>query len=145
MERFLVAGPFEVDVDQAGRVSARDDVLDVSGAFGAQLRGGLTQQQPVAVAGPVSQLEPHDGRPVGQLRGVYQAQFSRSCPQPQGRRGWLHGESVDDLVVAVLGVGEGDPGVHLEGLAAGVAGVGLDEGVVDPLGLSQVKRKWRSR
>ena len=64
----------------------------------------------------------------------YQAQFSRSCPQPQGR-GSLHRKAVDDLVVAVLGVGEGDAGVDLQGLAVGVAAVGLDKGVVDPLGL----------
>ena len=34
----------------------------------------------------------------------------------------------------LLGVGEGDPGVDLQRLAAGVAAVGLDEGVVDALG-----------
>ena len=34
-----------------------------------------------------------------------------------------------------LGVGEGEAAVDLQGLAAGVAAVGLDEGVVDALGL----------
>ena len=33
VERFLVTDPFEVDVDQACRVGAGDDVLDVSGSF----------------------------------------------------------------------------------------------------------------
>jgi hypothetical protein len=42
-----------------------------------------------------------------------------------------------------LGVGEGEPGVDLKGLATGVPAVGLDGGVVDALG--QVKRKWRRR
>src|SRR5512142_1958663 len=44
---------------------------------------------------------------------------------------WSHGELDDLLVVAVLGVGEGEAAVDLEGLAAGVPAVGLDEGVVD--------------
>jgi len=35
----------------------------------------------------------------------------------------------------VLCVGERDPGVDLERLAGGVPGVGLDQGVVDALGL----------
>src|SRR5512142_1936102 len=47
---------------------------------------------------------------------------------------WSHGELGDLLVVAVLGVGEGEAAVDLEGLAAGVPAVGLDEGVVDALG-----------
>lgn len=44
-------------------------------------------------------------------------------------------EAVDDLVIGGLGVGEGEAGVDLEGLAVPVAGVGLDERVVDALGL----------
>jgi hypothetical protein len=40
----------------------------------------------------------------------------------------------DDLVVALLGVGQGEAGVDLQGLAGGVAAVGLDERVVDALG-----------
>src|SRR5450755_4853432 len=47
----------------------------------------------------------------------------------------LDGVAGDRLVVGVLGVGERDPGVDLQRLTGGVAGVGLDEGVVDPLGL----------
>ena len=42
---------------------------------------------------------------------------------------------VDDAVVGVLGVGEGESAVDLQGGAGGVARVGLDEGVVDALGL----------
>src|SRR5215467_9205558 len=55
-----VAGALEVDVDQAGRVGAGDDVFDVPGSFGAQLRVRLAQQKPVAVCGPVPQLKPHN-------------------------------------------------------------------------------------
>jgi len=47
------------------------------------------------------------------------------------------GEATDDVVVAVLGVGEGESAVDLhKGLPAGVAAVGLDEGGVDALGLN---------
>ena len=45
------------------------------------------------------------------------------------------GEPGDDLVVALLSVGEGEPAVDLEGLSALVSAVGLDESVVDALGL----------
>ena len=49
------------------------------------------------------------------------------------------------MVVVLLGVGEGEPAVDLEGLSAFVSAVGLDEGVVDtPWVLSQVNRKCRS-
>ena len=41
----------------------------------------------------------------------------------------------DRLIVGRLGVGEGESAVDLERLAAGVAAVGPDEGVVDALGL----------
>lgn len=41
----MVAGPLHVNVDQACRVGTGDDVLDVSGPLGAQLRGWLAQQQ----------------------------------------------------------------------------------------------------
>ncbi len=51
------------------------------------------------------------------------------------QKGRLRGEAVDDPVAALLGVGESDVGVDLEGLATGVAAVGLDGGVVDALGL----------
>jgi hypothetical protein len=44
-----------------------------------------------------------------------------------------------------LGVGEGDAAVDFQALAAGVAAVWLDEGVVDAWVLSQVNRKCRSR
>jgi hypothetical protein len=37
-ERFPVADPLQVDVDQAGRVGAGDDVLDVSGPLSPKLR-----------------------------------------------------------------------------------------------------------
>jgi len=37
------------------------------------------------------------------------------------------GEVADDVVVALLGVGEGEAGVDLQRLAGGVAAVGLDE------------------
>ena len=55
-----------------------------------------------------------------------------------------HGEVADDVVVALLGVGEGEgeAGADLHGLAGGMTAVGLDERVVDALG--QVNRKWRS-
>ena len=42
------------------------------------------------------------------------------------------------IVVAMLGVGQGEAGVHLQGLAAGVAAVGLDEHVVNAPGLEPV-------
>ena len=51
------------------------------------------------------------------------------------RGGWSDGEPGDGLVVGLLGVSEGEAAVNLEGLLAGVAAVGLDEGVVDALGL----------
>ena len=57
-----------------------------------------------------------------------------------GDRAGQTGKIVDDVVVALLGVGEGEAGVDLQGLTGGVAAVGLDEGVVDALGLSQVNR-----
>ena len=57
-----------------------------------------------------------------------------------GDRAGQTGKVVDDVVVALLGVGEGEAGVNLQGLTGGVAAVGLDEGVVDALGLSQVNR-----
>src|SRR6266516_6427178 len=72
VERFPVAAALQVDVDQACRVGAGDDVLNVPGPLGAQLRGWLAQQQPVAVCRAVPQLEPHDDRPVGQLPGIDQ-------------------------------------------------------------------------
>ena len=78
----MVADALQVDVDQACRVGAGDDVLDVSGPLGAQLRGRLAQQQPVIVPGPVPQLEPHDDRPVGQLPGIDQLS---GRPQDVGR------------------------------------------------------------
>jgi hypothetical protein len=40
----------------------------------------------------------------------------------------------DDAVVAGLGVGQGEAAVDLQRGAGGVAGVGLDEGIVDALG-----------
>ena len=46
-----------------------------------------------------------------------------------------HGESVDCLLIAVLGVAEGEAAVDFQGLAAGVTAVGLDECVVDALAL----------
>jgi hypothetical protein len=45
------------------------------------------------------------------------------------------GKRLIAFVVAVLGVGEGQAAVDFQGLSAGVAAVGLDEGVVDALGL----------
>ena len=45
------------------------------------------------------------------------------------------GEAVDDLVVARLSVAEGDARVDLQAGARGMARVGLDQGVVDALGL----------
>jgi hypothetical protein len=53
---------------------------------------------------------------------------------PCGGRVVLHGELVDDVVVAGLGVGEGEAAVDLQAGAGGVAGVGLDVGVVDAVG-----------
>ena len=50
--------------------------------------------------------------------------------------GGLHGELADDAVVAGLGVGQGKTAVDLQRGAGGVAGVGLDEGIVDALGLT---------
>ena len=40
----------------------------------------------------------------------------------------------------MLGIGEGESAVDLQGGAGGVAGVGLDEGVVDALGLTGRER-----
>src|SRR5919205_414881 len=45
----------------------------------------------------------------------------------------LPGEAADDLVVGGLGLADGQAGVDLERLAAGVPGVGLDQGIVDAL------------
>jgi hypothetical protein len=53
---------------------------------------------------------------------------------------WSDGEVGDGVVVALLGVGQGEAGVDLQGLAGGVATVGLDERVVDALGLTGRER-----
>ena len=49
----------------------------------------------------------------------------------------LHGELADDAVVAGLGVRQGETAVDFQRGAGGVAGVGLDEGIVDALGLTR--------
>jgi hypothetical protein len=51
------------------------------------------------------------------------------------------GEVADDVVVALLGVGQGETGVDVQGLAGGVAAVGLDERVVDALGLEPCEQE----
>lgn len=67
--------------------------------------------------------------------------YRRYRPSPPERvpRGklaaWSDGKASDGVVVAVLGVSEGEPVVDLGRFAAGVAAVGLDQGVVEPLGL----------
>ncbi len=50
------------------------------------------------------------------------------------------GKVADDVVVALLGVGEGEAGVDLQGLAGGMTAVRLDERVVDALGLTGRER-----
>ncbi len=86
-QRLQVADPLQVYLDQACRVGAGDDVLDVPGPVGAQLRGWLAQQQPVAVPGPVPQLKPHHDRPVRQLPGVHQL-GGRPPPVPGAAGCW---------------------------------------------------------
>jgi hypothetical protein len=46
----------------------------------------------------------------------------------------------DNAVVAGLGVGQGEAAVDFQRGAGGVTVVGLDESIVDALGLSQVNR-----
>jgi len=50
-------------------------------------------------------------------------------------------EAVDDLVVALLRVGQGQPGVDLQGLPVLVPAVWLDERVVDALGLQPAQQE----
>ncbi len=45
----------------------------------------------------------------------------------------LHREPADHLVVGGLGLTDGQAGVDLERLSAGVPGIGLDQGVVEAL------------
>jgi len=58
---------------------------------------------------------------------------------------WSDREVTDGVVVALLGVGEGEAGVDLQGLAGGVAAVGLDERVVDALGLEPGEQEVAQR
>ncbi len=62
------------------------------------------------------------------LRPSKTAQFSRMWPSPQGSGGPT-GNPGDGFAVVLLGADEGETAVDLEGLAAFVSAVGLDEGV----------------
>jgi hypothetical protein len=44
---------------------------------------------------------------------------------------WSHGEVCDGLLVGLLGIGQAETAVDLQGLAAGMTGVRLEEGVVE--------------
>ena len=75
------------------------------------------------------------------LRRRWGAGKKRVTSPKRARSRWSDGEVTDDVIVALLSVGQGEAGVDLQGLAGGVAAIRLDERVIDALGLEPGKQE----